>query len=74
MTEHAPVVAEIRNHETGETIRIPLGSWRDVWSQGVTIGRDPSCTIVLEDDRVSDISAGSAGTGIIIFWRWWRAK
>lgn len=37
----------IRHEPSGTAVRLELGEFHKVWEHGVTIGSDPSCTIVL---------------------------
>jgi pSer/pThr/pTyr-binding forkhead associated (FHA) protein len=43
----------VRDNRTGQERTLWLGEFRAVWSNGVTIGRDPDCDVVLDDPEVA---------------------
>lgn len=40
-----------------------VGTWQSLWSEGITIGRSPSCTIVIDSDEVSPFHSKVIGRG-----------
>jgi hypothetical protein len=52
MSEDKDVTAIIEHSPSARTVRIPLGKWHDVWSEGVSVGSHPDCTIRLGSDEI----------------------
>jgi len=57
MTRKSFVTVSIRQTQGGEERRMELGEFHSTWESGVTIGRDPRCTVVLTSEEVPPIAA-----------------